>query len=217
MELDISVDAAALAKRMGIAAKQIEYSSVLAATQLARLVQAKETLALPNVLDRPTPFTMNAFGMKGATKASPQAEVFAKQTQAKYLAPSEFGGEQVLGNSRKIRTPVDAKLNAYGNLPKGFISRRTAGAMSTPGPRGFFIGAVHGVYGLWQRVPGGVKGSGKRVGDRFPNTVKLLIAFTKPVTVKAHLGFDDRARQVVEENYEAIFGDAIARALATAR
>ena len=209
MAIEFKVNSAEVARSLAADAKQIRFATVLAVNDLAKRVQDAETAALPRVLDRPTPFTMRAFGTKGATKQTMQAEVFAKQTQAKYLAPSEFGGQQVLGNARRIRTPVDAKLNAYGNLPKGFIARKIAGgALSTPGKRGFFIGVVKGVNGLWQRVPG---------TKTTPPSLKLLVAFTKPVEVKPKLGFAQRALQVVRDNAAPAFADALRRALKSAR
>lgn len=210
MQINLSVDTAGLSRRLGVASKQIQFGSVLAATKLAQLVQQAETDALPGVLDRPTPFTMKAFGVTAARKSNPQAEVFAKQAQAKYLMPSEVGGEQVLGAGRKIRTPVDLKTNAYGNLPKGAIARKLNGGQSSPGKRGFFLGVVKGINGLWQRVPGN-----RRKGS--PPGLKLLIAFTRPVDVKAHLGFQARARKVVGDNAGKVLADMIAKALGSAK
>lgn len=208
MDIDLSVDADRLAKRFGFAARQAEFASVRAATQLARLVQAEETAALPEVLDHPTPFTMRAFAVRGATMARPQAEVFAKTIQARYLDPSEVGAQQLLGTGKSVRTPVDIRTNQYGNLPKGAILRRTGGALSVPGKRGFFIGVIGGINGLWQRVPG-KKGQ--------PASVKLLVAFTRPVEIHAHLEFQKRARRVVLDNYASVFTDELRKALETAR
>lgn len=204
MNIDISLDVKRATRNLGDAAKQVPFAAALAATHLAKLVQLGETEALPGVFDRPTPFTMRAFGVSTASKSSPQAEVFAKTIQAKYLEPSETGGLQVLGKGRAIRKPVDIRTNAYGNIPKGAIARRVpAGKLSTKGKRGFFIGVVNGVNALWQRQPG--------------HHLKLLIAFSKPQQVSTRLDFQQRARAVVKANFAEVFGAALRRALKTAR
>ncbi|TMV45343.1 hypothetical protein FGG78_41225, partial [Thioclava sp. BHET1] len=60
MDLQLDVNTDRIARRLGAAAKQIQFGSVMAATELARRVQAAETEALPEVFDDPTPFTMKA-------------------------------------------------------------------------------------------------------------------------------------------------------------
>lgn len=204
MQIDISLDVKQATRGLGSAARQVPFAAALATTHLAKMVQLSETEALPSVFDRPTPFTMRAFGVSTASKSSPQAEVFAKTIQARYLEPSETGGLQILGKGRAIRKPVDIRTNAYGNIPKGAIARRVpAGQLSTKGKRGFFIGKVHGVNGLWQRQPG--------------HKLKLLIAFSRPQPVSTHLEFQRRARAVVKANFAEVFGAALRRALKTAR
>ncbi|HET6606732.1 MAG TPA: hypothetical protein VFG62_08695 [Rhodopila sp.] len=196
MKLDISVDVKRVTANMDFAARQIPFAAAQAATGLARLVQAEERAALSTVFDHPTKFTLNAFSVKGATKSNLVAEVFAKDKQAAYLEPSEVQGLQVLGAGTRIRTPVDIKKNASGDIPRGTIARLA-------GKKGFFVGAVKGIFGLWQRVSRG--------------KVKLLVAFTRPVPVKTHLDFQKRAALVVDTNFSAIFSAALRKALRTAK
>lgn len=225
MNLDIRLDDKAVTAGLDFAAKQFPFAIAQSLTRLAQNVQLAETKALPTVFDRPTPFTMRAFGITAARKDSPQAEIFAKARQAHYLEPSEDQGLQVLGNGRKIRTPVDIGLNQYGDIPKGKIaSLIPPGKLSTPGPRGFFIGTVKGISGLWQRPDYGNRRAGGR-GTKgahsktlpFRTTLKLLIAFTRPVEVKSHLGFQDRARALVRRTFETVFHEELRKALETAK
>lgn len=196
MKLDISVDIKRAAGAVDFASKQIPFAAAQAATGLARLVQAEERAALSKVFKNPTAFTLNSFAVKAATKSNPVAEVFAKDRQAAYLAPSETQGLQVLGAGVRVRTPVDIKTNASGDIPRGMVARlRTQ--------KSYFTGAVNGVFGLWQRVSRG--------------KLKLLVAFTKPVEVKTHLDFQKRAALVVDLNFSAVFSAALKKALRTAK
>lgn len=196
MKISIGVDLVSATKGINAVTKQIPFATALAVTSLAKQVQGTETAALPSVFDRPTPFTKHAFGMTAARKGNPQAEVFAKMRQAAYLEPSEDQGFQVLGAGRKIRTPVDIKLNQYGDITKGKIVKLAAKS-------GYFVGVVKGVNALWQRLPKG--------------KLRLLVAFTRPVEVKTNLDFQDRARKTVEANFTAVFRDALRKALETSR
>lgn len=194
MRIDISVDVANATARLRGIQDQIPFATARAATTLAKQVKEQETEALPSIFDRPTPFTMKAFGITSATKSSLTAEVFAKDRQAKYLAPSQFGTPQFLGKGKKIRVPEDVALNQYGNIPRNKIR-------SLLGKKGYFLGVIHGQNGLWKR-----NGRGH---------VKLMIAFDNPVPVKTRLDFFGRARKVVSANVRKVFDDALADAVRT--
>jgi len=237
MDLNISVDVKRAVASLNSAREQIPFAAAQAATGLARLVKEEEQAALSSVFGHPTAFTRNAFAVRGATKSNPVAEVFAKDRQAAYLEPSEVQGLQVLGAGKRIRTPVDIRTNASGDIPRGAIAKLLPpGKLSTPGPGGYFIGLVRGVLGLWQRgeVPRGTRRGWRTRGFRpvagsygtkgqvyksagFSTTLKLLVAFTKPVTVKTHLDFQKRAALVVDANFKAIFSAALSKALRTAK
>jgi hypothetical protein len=185
--------------------RQVPFAISLTLNALAHLVKEAETEALSDTFDNPTPFTRRAFGVRSATKSSLTAYVFAKDIQAQYLAPWETGGRQVLGSKRAILTPKGARVNQYGNLPKGRLA--TLKAKSN-----VFVGAVktkkgETINGVWQRPS-------RRNGKA---TLKLMIRFSDPLPVPAKLGFADRALDVVRTNFEPEFEKAMAQALATAR
>ncbi len=184
-----------------LAYKQSRFAAAMALTDLAREVQKEEIKALTEVLDHPTPFTLKSIGVRAARKDDLEALVFVKDTAAAYLEPYEFGGLQKLtGRQRAFLNPKHVSLNQYGNVPRGTLSR-------LKGRSDVFIGTIKSkdgpAYGVWQRLQ----------GDR----LKLLFRFRKPETVKRHLGYRDRAAKVVAKGFNAAFGRALAKAIATAK
>ncbi len=126
--------------------KQLPFATALALNRTARFAQQSLTRALPSIFAKkgaPTPFTMRAIGMTPARKSNLRAEIFVKRIQARYLGIEETGGAVSRAPGAPILTPVDARLNTYGNLPKGMLQRWKAN------PRRYFIGEVRGVYGAW--------------------------------------------------------------------
>lgn len=196
VRINVSVDVSRAVKGLDFATKQVPFATARALTALARTVQQAETTALPQVFDRPTPFTMRAFGITAASKTTLTAEVFAKARQAAYLQPSEVQGPQFLGAGKRIRTPIGIGLNTYGNIPRRKIAQLIARKKA-------FLGVIKGVNGLWLRLPKG--------------KLQLLVDFTEPVDVKSHLGFQDRAAKVIAANFDKTFHAALRDALATAR
>ncbi|MTK12692.1 MAG: hypothetical protein F8N39_11585 [Clostridiaceae bacterium] len=219
VSISIRSDIRALQRSLdNLAYKQLPFATATALTAIARRAREAETQVLSQVIDRPTQFTMHAYAVKGARKTNLEAVVFAKDRQARYLQPLATGGRQVLGQNRRIATPVEVKLNASGNISKGQIKR----LLSRPD---VFVGHVNGVGGLWQRPPRGkrrnggygTKGNTQRGVGGMRTGLKLLVAFTNPVEVKPVLHFGERAAEVVAASFREEFSTAIARALATAR
>ena len=119
-----------------------------------RGIEQAELNALETHLDRPIPFSMNAFG---TFKARPYAGgidtvLYIKPVQAEYLKYPIEGGvvESTL-------TPVIgvAKLNAAGNIPgkqlrgmAGAAPRRIGSFIGQPGPKD----NLRYPFGLWKRV-----------------------------------------------------------------
>lgn len=208
--------------------RQLPFASAQALTAVARRVAEAETAALSRVFDRPTPFTKRAFGVTPARKSNQLARVFAKDIQAAYLAPFEFGGTQVLGKKQAILTPRDLQTNQYGNIPRNKIA-------SLKGRPGVFIGTVtfrsgQSVAGVWQRGQRGTQRKVGRRGGRYgakgklndygvgqKTSLKLLIQFTAPAQVTQRLGYFQRAADVVKASWRHEFDSALAKALSTSR
>jgi hypothetical protein len=209
-----------------LAQKQLPFVLARTVTVLAGLARDAEKKAMPEVFSNPTPFTVNSVAIQSAKKGNPVARVFVRDIAAQYLAPYEYGGLQHLGAKPANLVPVNAAVNAYGNLPRSAISRYL-------GRSDVFMGSVKTsrgeVYGVWQRptVPP-AKGSGKTGakgrkgarGAKLANTtgkLRLLVSFDAPVDTTKRLEFGDRALAVVNANFDAVFSDQLARAMASAK
>ena len=152
--------------------RQVPFATAMALTAVAKKVHAAETAALSSVLKkRPTPFTKNAFGVLPARKSTLTAVVYAKAIQGKYLAPSEFGGPQIIRRVALLK-PEDIKLNAYGNIPykklQQLKARKDIFIISRDNnPRGM-------TPGVYQRMPGPHK----------KGSLKLLIKWAEGSNIK---------------------------------
>ncbi len=222
-EISVRADVKELSKRLdSLAYEQLPFATALAVTGLARRVQEAETKGLAATFDRPTPFTMRAFGVKPARKADPTATVFARDIQAAYLEPYEFGGKQVLGSKRAILNPKDIALNVYGNIPRGQLKRLKGRSDVFIGSVKFKSGAT--ISGVWQRPARGARRHGGRGTKGNVSNIagantglKLLIRFTDPVEVHQRLHYFERAQQIVDRWFNAEFSAGMRKALATAR
>ncbi|WP_321865708.1 hypothetical protein [Paraburkholderia tropica] len=222
--IDVSVDLKALTKSLDkLKRDQLPFAISQTLTAVAKIAQAEERRAMPEVFDRPTPFTVNSVAVKGARKSNLESLVFIKDIAAAYLEPYEFGGNhKLIGRGRTWLNPKDRTLlNQYGNFGKGALQRME----SRPD---VFVGTVktkggESIGGVWQRPEKTkvVKRAGKRgVALRGVNTsshLKLLVRFGDALPVRRHLEFGDRALEVVDEHFAAEFDKAMARAISTAK
>lgn len=200
------------------AQKQVPFASALAATSLAKRVQAEETKAFTRVFDRPTPFTMKAVGVKAARKTDLIATIFVKDIAASYLAPYEFGGVHKL-NGQAMLVPKGAATNQYGNLPKNLLARLKGRADIFIGPVKTKKGEI--INGVWQRphirMFDKIRGkSGLGRGYNTTGQLKLLIRFTDAPEVTKHLNYRARAKLVIATHFNAEFAAAMSKAIASA-
>lgn len=212
-----------------LAYKQLPFATAQAITGLAKQISLAEQLNERKVLDRPRPFTENAIGVVGASKARQTAKVYMKDITAKYLEPYEFGGKNVL-NSRAVLTPIDAvkDLDQYGDLPRNWMAK-------LKGRKDIFIGPVttkSGVInGVWQRsVATGARVSATKMTKKgvlrtartraklnASGRLKLLVKFSDAHDAKQHLGWFVVAQQVIDKNVDKALGNALAKAIETAK
>lgn len=99
----------------GVAKKQLPFSTSLGLNRATGRCRDEVMKVMLNVLDRPTPFTLEAFAVKFATKRNLTAYLYAKPKQDQYLAPLVFGETET---KKHIVPGKNAKLNQYGNLPR---------------------------------------------------------------------------------------------------
>lgn len=202
ISLSVRADVKGLSKDLtALERSQLPYATALALTATAKAIQAAETAALSEVFDRPTPFTQRAFGVKGATKATLTATVYARDIQAEYLAPfAEGNARQQLRGKRGLPVPKGLRVNQYGNLPRGSIAR-------LKGRKNVFFGAVttragETISGIWQRP-------GKRTG------LKLLVRWSDGTELHQNLRYRERAAMVLAATFPGAMRAAFARAVAT--
>ncbi|WP_321810084.1 hypothetical protein [Burkholderia sp. BCC1985] len=202
---------------------QLPFATAIALTAVAKKAQAAEKDAMPEVFDRPTPFTVNSVAVKGARKSDLEARVFVKDIAAAYLAPYEFGGDhKLLGSGKTWLNPKDKSLlNQYGNFSKTALKRLQARP-------DVFIGSIktssgETIGGVWQRPPSvrvtkvrGRRGAVVRTADPRGH-LKLLIRFGDARPVRQHLEFGERAFEIVDETFESEFDLAMRQAIATAK
>lgn len=189
-----------------LAYKQISFATAQALTALAKEVQADEIKNIASTFKQPKPFTQKSVGVQGARKDTLTATVFVRPIAAKYLAPYEDGGNHVMpGTSRAILNPKNIRLDKYGQLPRKVLQRLKARPDVFIGPVKTKAGKVNGI---WQRIP---------AKKKLPAHLKLLIRFGDALAVTKRLNYRSRAKAIVDRRFNAVFGEAISHALATAR
>lgn len=138
--------------------KQIPFAASKALSDTANDAAKAMRAQLPKKLDRPTPFTMRAFGTRRATKHNLEAVVYIKPIQSEYLKYAIKGGRR-----RKNVMPVNARVNKYGNIAGLRGGRKINTLLAKPNT---FKAVINGTNGVWQRTKDG--------------KLKLLIAINQP-------------------------------------
>jgi len=175
----------------GIRLKQLPYATMLALNETKDRCKDAVMTQMLRKLDRPTPFTMNAFDNRAALRATKRkltSILQVKPIQAKYLYGQFYGGTET---DKHIVPGKDMKLNQYGNL-----SRRASKAKRT-----FTIGNV-----VLKR-----KGKGKN------SSLTVVGLFPRARTYRPRIDFE----RTVETTFDRWFGrnweKMFDRAMATAR
>ncbi len=210
--INIKIDTREVEKALAGASRQIPYAIASTVNVIAAGLREAENAGITAAFKNPRPFTRNSVVYDRATKGDPTAVVRVKDVQAKYLTPYEVGGVHALPGAGLL-IPVDARVDRYGQLPKGSIARMFA-------QPGNFVKTIHGVSALWQAKPPTetAKRAAAKKGVRTPRPkLKLLLEFgvNKPVT--EHIDFQKRAASFVAQRLAPAMSEAIARTLATMR
>lgn len=131
MKITLDSNAAALRARLTEFSDR-RFASAMATALSRTAVQVRDSIRqnMPQVLDRPTPWTLNSLFAKGATPLQLQAEVNFKDDRAStnggtpatyYLLPNVEGGP------RRAKR-LEVALRAVGALPSGYFAVPAAGA-----------------------------------------------------------------------------------------
>ena len=205
-----------------LAHTQINFATAQALTALAKEVQADEIRNIATTFKKPKPFTQKSVGIQGARKDTLQAKVFVRPIAAKYLEPYEKGGAHVL-SGRALINPKNIKLDSYGQLPRKALARLKARKDIFIGPVKTKSGVINGV---WQRAYHRPKGSERgrshqggevRRGANTTGRLKLLIRFGDALAVNKRLNYRSHARALIDRRFNALFSEAMGKALASAR
>lgn len=237
MRITADSNADALGKRISNAiARQIPFATANALTQTAHRVRDAEKAEMVRVLDRPTPFTLNAWQVVPARKDTLVAEVVHKYLPGAggrhYLAPQIEGGPRPMKRFEQNLLRADigagafeavipartAKKDAYGNWSGGERQRVLSALQAQRDPlsnttdRSRARNPRRAEYYVGER--GNTVGVFRRQGD--DDTLILLFLRRRPVYTP-RFDFDGVARKTFLEVYEPLFAAAMERALATAR
>ena len=190
--------------------KQVPFALSQALNDTALDVKAAEEDELGVVLDNPTPFTRRGFFVKRSSKRKLVAKVGVKSIQAKYLRYQVEGGTR-RPNGKALLVPQKARLNQYGNLPKGSVARSKAKKTTFVVSRGAKA-AEHLRPGVYQRPKRLAKGS-----KREAKKLKQLVSFEASATYKPKFDPVSVARRVLRKRLKSHFSRRFAQAMATAR
>lgn len=112
--------------------RQSRFAMAVTLTDVAKEAQRIETARLPQVFDRPNPFTARAIDFAPASMARLESAVFVRDGQAEYLALHEDGGVRTPQPGKPVNVPVKVRLNQYGNIPKRFWNQVAQLAIRRP-------------------------------------------------------------------------------------
>lgn len=185
-------------QKLANAGDQAPFALALALTNLVNDAKTIMMAALKINLDRPVPFTEQAIGIIPATKELPVAQIFIKAQQAKYLGLEEEGGVRGPEPGMPVIVPVDITVNAYGNIPKGAISKAKATG-------GTFVA------GKGNRLPPGV------YQRKAPGRVTLLASLKQRAVYHPRLQFVATVTATIQQLAPKRVREAILQAISTRR
>lgn len=224
--------------------EQMPFARVLAATRTAQRVKAGMLKVMRGRLDRPTSTTMNSLFIRPATKAKPEARVWFKDSWTtgipadRYLQQAVHGGlrrhkrfEEALIAAGLMRrgqyaVPASDMLNAYGNAPRGLITKVLSGLGAAEQRRGYqanatssrrsrrkgnaqryFVAEIEGTQGIWERR-----------STAWGDAVRPVFVFTNGAPgYRVIFPFHTIAENIVKAHYGNELRDALAEAVRTAR
>lgn len=218
MSFNLTVNAPALDAIISELGKQGAFAVVQALTATAKDVQAAEREGLEQSLDRPTPFTLNAFGVEPATKTNPTARIFMRPIQSRYLQWQIEGGQRAYkGFELKIREKTfnaflipgrDTPRDQYGNLSRADIIKITAELNSSGSARRYFAGQPKGHPDL----PPGVYA---RVNNN--TSIEPLLVFATHAVYSKRFEWSAIAKRTIDAVFERNLSQALTKSLSTAR
>lgn len=228
MRLSITLDGLKQVQdELRFSARRMNAAVATALTRTAAKVRDDLKQSMAETLDRPTPYTVGALGMQGATASNLEAQVFLKdggasgRSAATYLEPQIRGGSRrqkgferllqgagALPAGWKAVPAIGAKLDQYGNLDKGQLKQiltqvrrsRDAG----PQPRRRLVGQQRKAGGQIFAVQPGTKGAkpGIYIREVTGRNITPILVFRRDVRYQVAFPFFDLAERSVRTHLE---------------
>ncbi|MFN3417406.1 MAG: hypothetical protein ACK4ZD_13945 [Caldimonas sp.] len=190
-----------------VPARVIPYAAATALTRTAKRAQQAIIAEMPQVFDRPTPYTLNSTFVQPASVKTMTARVAVKDWASNngtlpedYLLPAVLGGGRkekrfernlryagLLARGERAVLGQEAPLDAFGNLRRGEMQR----ILKTDENALYFVGRVKRTRGVWRR-------EGRRLRP-------VLVFVRRAPQYRARLDFDGIAERTTREFFEAEF------------
>lgn len=220
MRVTVSVDTSAYERWVNELGDQMPFAQALALTRTAQDAASDLAKALPEYLDKPTPWTARAFAVRRADKRTLAAEVYVKPGQS-YLGWQIEGGTRAPAR-KALKLPGSVKLDQSGNIPRAELQRLIQTAkegkrLTKARARRLGISAK---VDLFYGDPGNGMPPGlyKRIVAAGEHHLVPLVLFPhRSARYRKRLPMADIVRRTVARTWQKNFGDAAARALASAR
>lgn len=211
-------------------AKQVAFATAVALTRTAQVIKDAMPGEMRKTLDRPTQFTTGGMFLRKANKNNLEAVVGFKDLQAGYMRYQIEGGVRQAGRAG-IKLPGNIELNAFGNIPKGLISRLKAAAQ-----RGDLSGAIRKRLGVdgnrrkgaspiqlfygkpqgkgWEKAPMGIW---RRVPGTPGKLIPVIVFEDTPARYTKRFDFHGIAKRIVDREWNAQFARALSEAMRSAK
>lgn len=238
VEISVSADIEKVSRDLRRFRRHIPFATALALTMTAKKAQSEVRDEMKRKLDRPKAFTLSGTFVKPADKrgfpikATIGFKDFAAKgtPAAKYLGPQIAGGRRrhkrferaliAAGIMRSNEYAVpgdDMRLDRYGNLPRGQISKMLSQLKASPDSQQNATGSVRSKKSRRTRAyfyKRSFRGVFVRTGKR---AFTVFIKFVKAPRFRKRLPFDRVVDQTVRFRFPLEFRRAILRAVRTAR
>ncbi|EUK17485.1 hypothetical protein COMX_10113 [Commensalibacter papalotli (ex Servin-Garciduenas et al. 2014)] len=202
-----------------IASKDIPYALAQGLNEAAKAARDHVKQELPNIFQNTNAFTRNAVSFTPATKSYQTATIFIKDQQAKYLQFEEYGGTRTpadnsVNPSAKalVVAAPNAKKNASGALPKGYVKSLAQKAMQDL-QRAKSAGRKGKAQSILKIQGKNGKSGGFFLYNRQQRSLTRLVSFVNKTSYKPKMGFHQKVEQFLNKNTNHYLSQAIDRIL----
>lgn len=248
-KVQVETDLAAVARQVKKAGRQLPFAMSLAMNRVTNEVRKELEAHINRDFDRPTPYTQRSLYSRYSTKRKLEAEVKLKDIpigKSRYSSDQNLGHEFVSGaatgttrnftglerwlygkgyisSGEYVAPHANAKLDAYGNLSRGWLSRILSHLRINPDSTQWRSNSKRSVAkrtraGTFFWSPGGnfSRGVWLRQAGKGKQPVKVISIIRRP-RYSVRVDIKRIGDTVVERNWHRELRKAIDEALATAK